>query len=66
MVWLILGKDCGKLNEPRNGKIENPDDTKHGDILKFSCDDGYDLTGDTTRECSDGVWQGSQPSCQSK
>ncbi|XP_064386974.1 sushi, von Willebrand factor type A, EGF and pentraxin domain-containing protein 1-like [Halichondria panicea] len=34
-------------------------------IATHSCNDGYTLNGDTTRTCgSDGVWNGSVPTCQ--
>jgi len=35
-----------------------------GDSCSFTCNDGFELSGDQTRTCqSDGTWSGSQPFC---
>ena len=35
-----------------------------GDTCTYQCDDGYELSGDMSRECqSDGTWTGSEPTC---
>ena len=36
-------------------------------VATYTCDTGYTLNGGSTRTCgSDGVWSGSDPTCQGK
>ena len=38
-----------------------------GTVATFTCSGGFELVGDTVRECvSDSSWTNSQPSCLSK
>ena len=60
--------DCGSLNNPTNGSVEF-NLTTFGAIAVFSCDTGYNLTGNDGqdyRECLFGGWSGQDPTCQSK
>jgi hypothetical protein len=34
-------------------------------LASYSCEEGYDIRGKRTRECSGGVWRGRVPSCES-
>ena len=44
--------------EPYNSTVPFPESAR------YTCDDGYSITGDTTRTCqSHGGWDGSEPSC---
>ena len=44
--------------EPYNTTVPFPESAR------YTCDDSYYITGDTTRTCqSHGGWDGSQPSC---
>ena len=38
-----------------------------GDTTLFQCNDGYTLSGTTSRAClSSGLWSGEKPSCKRK
>ena len=57
---------CGQLNDPVNGKVV-VSGTTPGSTATYSCNDGFQLFGNTVRECqSNGHWSGSTPSCKSK
>ncbi|RUS91022.1 hypothetical protein EGW08_001239, partial [Elysia chlorotica] len=51
---------------PSNGnQTFEGDGTSYGTIVRFSCDPGYDLIGNTTMLCdSNGQWVGIMPSCK--
>lgn len=35
-----------------------------GDVAHYSCDPGYQISGNTRRECQDdGTWSGDEPRC---
>ncbi|EDO36504.1 predicted protein, partial [Nematostella vectensis] len=56
--------DCGPLAAPMNGSsVGNL--TVFPNIIKFSCDEGFDLLGSSVRQCtSTGKWAGSKTSCK--
>ena len=59
---------CLELLNPPNGMINCSlgDDRVHsyGDTCNFTCNTGYELTGNNTRICqSDGNWSGNDNSC---
>ena len=59
--------DCGPLNNPNNGTV-NFTLTTFGAIAVFSCDKGFNLTGnngENYRECLFGGWDGEDPICES-
>ena len=38
-----------------------------GDVVTYSCDDGFGLRGDRQRTCgTDGEWSGSEPTCDER
>ena len=52
------------LENPRNGQVATPEGSVFESQAQYSCDDGYDLFGDDTRECeADGEWSGEEPAC---
>ena len=58
--------DCGQLVAPDNGGVTytNNGATTYQEVATFTCDPGYDLTGDTTRTCeASGSWGGASPTC---
>ena len=60
---------CPRLDNPANGKRDCPlgdnEVAYYKDICSFSCNTGYELTGDVTRTCqSDGNWSGSEATCR--
>ena len=57
---------CPKLYAPAHGSI-GPCPNLPGQTCQFSCDQGYVLSGETTRTCnSDGTWTGLQTQCNGK
>ena len=59
---------CSSLNDPKDGTIScslGDDGTpSYEDTCSFTCNTGYELTGNSERICqSDGNWSGSPVSC---
>ena len=65
---------CGHPGRPAHGKIilkrdgfllpPNSHEYLRGDVVVYSCDDGYTLLGHHHRQCQgDGTWRHSLPSC---
>ncbi|XP_076110499.1 uncharacterized protein LOC143079160 isoform X5 [Mytilus galloprovincialis] len=44
--------------------IVKGDGTSHGSILSYSCDQNYELIGQSRIECKNGAWSGTTPRCQ--
>ena len=60
----ISGIDCGSLPNPANGVV-SLSDTVFGSVATYSCNDGFTLEGETTRQCEvSGRWSGTPPSCK--
>ena len=56
---------CIELSNPDNGNVTWTGLT-NGSTATYTCDSGYQLTGDQIRTCSStGVWSGQEPSCTS-
>ena len=54
---------CPQLSAPAHGSVE-PCSNLPGQTCQFSCDQGYVLSGATTRTCNnDGTWTGLQTQC---
>ena len=61
--------DCGTITEPSNGAVSysNNGATTYQEVATFTCDAGYDLSGDATRTCeASGNWGGATPVCNIK
>ena len=59
---------CPPLTAPDNGDIDcslgDDGEANPGDTCTFTCDNGHELTGSETRTCqNDGMWSGSEPTC---
>ena len=56
--------NCDQLFDPDNGDVELTDVTE-GSTATYTCDEGFDLSGDKFRTCqSNGQWSGSEPICE--
>ena len=56
--------NCGGLNGPENGGVD-VSNTIFDSTATYSCNDGYNLVGDTTRTClASGSWSGDDPTCE--
>ncbi|XP_078581987.1 sushi, von Willebrand factor type A, EGF and pentraxin domain-containing protein 1-like [Branchiostoma floridae x Branchiostoma japonicum] len=55
---------CPVPTIPANSIVDGPESLAYGDVITFVCNDGYHLTGDSTRTCqADGTWSGNPPTC---
>ncbi|XP_053943634.1 complement receptor type 2 isoform X3 [Cuculus canorus] len=61
-------KQCGHPGEPVNGKITFLTDLLFGSTVRYSCEEGHRLIGQSSRRCeiSGGrvAWSGDLPTCQ--
>ena len=56
--------DCGSLTDPANSQVDLTSRTTFNQTATYSCNTGYNLTGDSTRTCqATGNWSGSAPTC---
>lgn len=60
-------KECPGLVDPSNGNVEidsEDDERLYPAKATYSCNSGYDLDGEKTRQCQiDGTWDEDEPSC---
>ncbi|XP_068692878.1 complement C1r subcomponent-like [Montipora foliosa] len=54
---------CNSIESPRNGKVHH-NDTKHGALVLFSCNYGFELQGTRQLKCVEGKWNGTSPICK--
>ena len=55
--------NCDGLTDPENGTVTLPG-TTFNSTATYSCNDGYNLVGDTTRTClASGSWSDTAPTC---
>ena len=55
--------DCEAPEAPTDGTVIAPT-TTYESVANYSCNTGYNLTGDASRTCgADGAWNGSLPTC---
>jgi hypothetical protein len=58
--------DCGPLADIAHGTV-SAGSTTHGSTATYSCQYGYERTsGDITRNCVDGTWDGIEMTCTIK
>ena len=55
---------CEELQNLTNGQVSMTGQSI-GSTATYTCDSGYELVGDDTRTCEDGVWTGQEPTCSS-
>lgn len=57
---------CPNISPPENGVILSTKSMFHyGDVVSFQCDFAFVMVGNPTILCtSNGVWNGSVPSCE--
>ena len=62
MICTVTGL-CSKLSSPAYGSVTWTGLTC-GSTATYTCDSGYQLSGDQSRTClSTGVWSGQEPTC---
>ena len=49
-----------------HGKVVPRSNHAEGSMVRYSCDDGYELIGDAYRICRNGQWTGTAARCQSR
>ena len=58
--------DCGPLDPPMDGSVTLTG-TVFGSVATYSCNDGFGLEGEETRECqANSQWSGEAPTCVRK
>ncbi|XP_065189462.1 sushi, von Willebrand factor type A, EGF and pentraxin domain-containing protein 1-like [Sycon ciliatum] len=60
-------RSCSPAIPPRNGRIDAYDGNRFGDVVRFSCDEGYELGTNQIRVLmchASEQWNGSFPACQ--
>ena len=63
---MFVPSDCDSLTAPTNGQVSG-ETTTFNSTLTFTCDAGYDLTGDATVTCNaTGSWDYAAPTCDIK
>ncbi len=56
--------DCGALTSPTRGSVATPGGTLAGAVATYSCEDGFVLTGVTSRTCGlNNQWSDVAPTC---
>ena len=56
---------CGALSAPEHARVSTPEGTALGQRAEYSCEPGYELQGETARECQpNGGWSAAAPSCK--
>ena len=68
VLYVLIVPTCPPLTAPDNGDIDcslgGDTDANPGDTCTFTCDDGYELGGSTSRTCGDdGSWSGTDTTC---
>ncbi|XP_019617776.1 PREDICTED: sperm receptor for egg jelly-like [Branchiostoma belcheri] len=68
--WSGVQPNCSRKACPELPILNNGNRTEshlYGDIVNFSCDEGYELIGSENRTCqADQSWSGVQPNCSRK
>ncbi len=59
-----IAVDCGQLMPPVNGLVDTTGGTVFEREAVYSCREGYEVNGPTTRQClASGQWNGMEPTC---
>ena len=67
VVSIVSVVDCGGLDSPENGTVDLSEGTTFGSTAFYSCDEIFELDGNSTRVClSSGVWSDEPPNCYSE
>ena len=62
-LFVLKFLDCGNITGPADGKVEY-DSSVFNSVANFSCNTGYNLTGETTATCTNtSMWSASAPNC---
>lgn len=59
------GGDCGYPGEPAHGTLSYSSDYKVGEVVRYSCEEGFVMFGPQERTCTEnGTWTDSVPLCR--
>ena len=65
-IYYFLAIMCRPLPDIDNGMVSWTG-LAPGDVAMYTCDDGFILVGDPTRNCTyDGTWSDEEPRCERK
>ena len=65
VISVSVAADCPEPAVPANGKLVGLQ-RKNGDTIRFECDLGYKLVGQSYAVCQGGAWNAPTPSCNCK
>lgn len=67
ILAICAGVSCGQPDIPSNGHVNTSAGTSFMDVARYSCVEGYVLSGPAERSCqADQQWSGSVPACESE
>ena len=65
LYHFCIGVSCGQPGVPSNGRVNTTDGVLFGDVVRYSCDAGYMVSGLAERTCqAEKRWSGSVPTCE--
>ena len=63
----VAAMKCKHLDELKHGSFEIHPRNAFGSVVRYSCDEGYILSGKKERICQgDGRWSGDAPTCETE
>ena len=62
--FLILDIVCEYPGKPRYGDIQGEFPAKYGNVVSYSCSDGFALLGESELVCNEEGWTGQKPECK--
>ncbi|XP_078604135.1 sushi, von Willebrand factor type A, EGF and pentraxin domain-containing protein 1-like [Branchiostoma floridae x Branchiostoma japonicum] len=64
-IYVTVEETCSMLDVDEYVRLSGQDH-REGDVVSFSCEEGYSLTGPTSIACQHGVWSAKPPTCSKK
>ena len=59
----VSAAPCATPHQPNNGWIQRRV-YRHGQTIRYNCNNGYTLEGLATRKCINGLWSSNIPLCK--
>ena len=66
LISYLTDGACTYMGDIPHGKVVPRTNHAEGSMVRYSCDDGYELIGDAYRICRNGQWTGTAARCQSR
>jgi len=65
VIFISIAADCPEPSVPSNGQVIGLQ-RKNGDTIRYECDLGYEMVGQSYAICENGAWNSPTPSCNCK